>query len=329
MRRNHLIVALVGLALLIWVIARVRVPGIVQDFRAFKIAVPVVLALSLCRLILQTSAWSQALKDQRISIPARQLIGIRVASQGMGYLTVLGPVLSEPMKIKLLGTPAEPTITATLLDDGVYWFTTILLAIAGWLSIPMVAIHGMHTPWVAAAVLGLVLVLFFILSQKSVLSLLLRRLGKRSPRWLVRAALLEGSIRNYRGRHPALVKRIFWIDVLCQLLVASEVVVVLWALHLPIRLLPVVAIEGITRGFKLISGWIPARLGSDEGGAISAFALAGFSPGLGLTLALTRRVRDLLWALGGLGWLLLNSRKEVHEDEKSANAPTAILKEAF
>jgi len=294
MKRNYLIVALVGLALLIWVIARVRVPGIVQDFSAFKIAVPVVLALSLCRLILQTSAWSQALKDQRVSIPARQLVGVRVASQGMGYLTILGPVLSEPMKVKLLGTPAEPTITATLLDDGVYWFTTILLAIAGWLSIPTVAIHGMHAPSVAAAVLGLVLVLFFILSQKSVLSLLLRRLGNRSPRWLVRAAILEGSIRNYRGRRPALVKRMFWIDVLCQLLVALEVVVVLWALHLPVRLLPVVAIEGITRGFKLITGWIPARLGSDEGGAISAFALAGFSPGLGLALALTRRVRDLL-----------------------------------
>jgi len=57
--------------------------------------------------------------------------------------------------------------------------------------------------------------------------------------------------------------------------------------------------------------------------------LAGFSPGLGLALALTRRVRDLLWALCGLAWLLLNSRKEVHENEKSAKAPTAILKEAF
>jgi hypothetical protein len=37
MRRNHLAVALVGLALLIWVIARVRVPGIAGTW-AFKIA---------------------------------------------------------------------------------------------------------------------------------------------------------------------------------------------------------------------------------------------------------------------------------------------------
>ena len=89
----------------------------------------------------------------------------------------------------------------------------------------------------------------------------------------------------------------------------------MWALHLPIRLLPVIAIEGITRGFKLVSGWIPARLGSDEGGVISAFALAGLSPVLGLALALTRRVRDLLWALGGLAWLFWNSRKETHHRE--------------
>jgi hypothetical protein len=84
----------------------------------------------------------------------------------------------------------------------------------------------------------------------------------------------------------------FWIDVACQLLIASEVVVVLWSLHLPIHFFIVVAIDGVTRACKLVSGWIPARLGSDEGGAISAFALTGFSPVLGLSLTLTRRVCD-------------------------------------
>jgi len=329
MKKNHLLMALVGTALFGWVISHMRLSDAMQEFKALRLAVPIVLATSLCRLILQTTAWLQAVKAQRLSIPAGRLMGVRVASQSMGYLTVLGPVLSEPMKIKLLGTPAEPTITATALDDGVYWFTSTLMGIAGWLCLPLIATHGVNHLWVASAVFALLLVLFFIVRQKSLLFVLVRRLGNRSPRWLTRAAILESSIRGHRRQQPKTISRMFWIDVLCQLLVASEVVVVLWALHLPIHLLSVIAIEGITRGFKLVSGWIPARLGSDEGGAISAFALAGFSPVLGLALALTRRVRDLLWALIGLCWLLWRSRNAIQQDEGPAARPGAILKEAF
>jgi hypothetical protein len=101
----------------------------------------------------------------------------------------------------------------------------------------------------------------------------------------------------------------FWIGVFCQLLIASEVVIVLWSMHLPIHLFSVMAIEGVTRVLKMASGWIPARVGSDEGGAISAFGVVGLSPMLGLGLALTRRVRDLLWALIGIVWLAWKSRR--------------------
>jgi hypothetical protein len=124
------------------------------------------------------------------------------------------------------------------------------------------------------------------------------------------------------------VKRMFWLDVVCQVLTASEVGVVLWSLHLPIHFLAVLAIEGVTRAVKLVSGFIPARLGSDEGGAVSAFALTGFSPALGLALALTRRVRDLLWALVGISWLLWKSRRLQRQDV-TGSMRAAFPKEAL
>src|SRR4030095_7448992 len=154
------------------------------------------------------------------------------------------------------------------------------------------------------------------------LSGVVRALGKRAPSWLVRAGEFESSIRNYRVNEPALVSRLFWIGVACQALVTSEVVVVLWSLHLPIRFFTVLVIEGVTRGLKMLSGWIPARLGSDEGGAISAFALDGLSPMLGLALALTRRVRDLLWALIGIVWLGWHSRGTKRSQNRTPLVPT-------
>ncbi len=142
MKKGHLIVALVGAAIFAWVITHIGLPAILQQLAGVRTALPIVLLMSLCRLLLQTSAWSQALRDQGVSVPPGTLMGVRLASQSMGYLTVLGPVLSEPLKIRLLRAPAEPAMTATFLDDGVYWFTATLMGIAGWLCLPLVAVHG-------------------------------------------------------------------------------------------------------------------------------------------------------------------------------------------
>jgi hypothetical protein len=309
MKKGLLIVAFAGAAIFAWVITHIGVPAILQQLAVVRTALPIVLLMSLCRLLLQTAAWSQALRDQGVSVPPATLMGARLASQSMGYLTVLGPVLSEPLKIRLLRTPTEPTMTATFLDDSVYWFTATLMAIAGWLCLPLVAVHGAKVGPTALAIVLLTAILVFMLRRKPVLCVVVRRLGNSAPHWLVRAAVLEKSLRNYRLERPTVVNRMFWLDITCQLLVAAEVLVVLRSLHLPVHFLAVLAIDGITRGLKLVTGWIPARLGADEGGAISAFAVTGLSPALGLALALTRRVRDLLWALIGLCWLVWKSRR--------------------
>ena len=304
---RHLILALIGAALFTWVVARVGLPAILQQLKAMRLALPILLTLSVCRLLLQTTVWSAALKSTGLSVAPERLIGIRLASQSMGYLTFLGAVLSEPLKIKLLRTPTESTIKATFLDSGVYWFTSMLVAIIGCLCAASLAIHDAHYGWTALAITLLSFVLFLIARTKPILSAFVRVLGRRCPSWLAYGEALERSIRNYRRQQPALVSRMFWIDVACQVLTVSEVAVVVWSLRLPIHLVTVLAIEGITRALKMLSGWIPARLGADEGGAMSAFLAAGLSPVSGLTLALTRRIRDLLWAFIGLAWLAWRS----------------------
>lgn len=328
MRKNQLIAPFVALVLFVWVIARFGLPTIVLQLKAMRVALPIVLALSVLRLFLQTLTWSASLRGEDVSVGIRTLMGVRLAAQSMGYLTVLGPVISEPMKIKLLGTSSGPTITATFLDDGVYWFTSALLAIAGMVSLPLVAIRGKAYHSIPA-VLVLAFAVVIIRRHTPILSGMVRALGARRPAWLARAERIEASIRAYRLNQPALVRRMFWIDAACQLLIAAEVVVVLRLLHLPVHFVAVLAIEGMTRALKMISGWIPARLGSDEGGAISAFALTGLSPVLGLSLALTRRFRDLLWALIGIVWLAWNSRKVSDRADTGTRDRSLVLKEAL
>jgi hypothetical protein len=328
MKRAQLAIAFVAVTLFAWVLVHVGIGSLVEQFKALRIALPIVLALSLLRLVLQSIAWSDSLKGEQVSVGIPKLAAVRLAGQSMGYLTVLGPVISEPMKIKLLGTSTEPTVTATFLDNGVYWFTSALILIIGVVSLPFIAVHGTASHLIPA-ILALALLVSVITRRSPILSGVLRSLGKKAPSWLARAEQFESSIRSYRVRQPALVRRMFWIDMACQALIASEVVVVLWSLHLPIHLLTILGIEGVTRGLKMLSGWIPARLGSDEGGAISAFALTGFSPTLGLALALTRRVRDLLWALIGIVWLAWNSRPSRASEQAERSMPTIFANEAF
>lgn len=322
-RGRHLIVAVIGVALFAWVIARVGWPALLHQVSAMRVTLPIVLSLSLCRLLLQTAAWSGALNREGISVKPGRLIGIRLASQGMGYLTFLGAVLSEPLKIKLLRTPLESTITATFLDNGVYWFTSALVAVGGCICAAVGITHGAHYVASVAAVMLLTLGLFLLVRRKPMLSEIVRIAGPRRPSWLIRGEAIEKSIRDCRLRQPALVGRMFWIDVACQSLLVAEVVVVMWSLRLPIHVVTVLAVDGITRALRMVSGWVPARLGVDEGGAMSAFMTAGFSPVSGLTLALTRRMRDLLWSLIGLAWLFW-TRHQLATKNSSENALSPI-----
>jgi hypothetical protein len=328
MKRADLACALVAIALFTWVLTHVGVASLVQQLKALGIALPIVLILSVLRLFLQSIAWSASLKGSGIHVDNPKLAAIRLAGQSMGYLTVLGPVISEPMKIRLLGTSTEETVAATFLDDGVYWFTSALVAICGIVSLPFVTVAG-KAHHLIPTVIVLALMMFVVTRRNPVLSAVIRALGQKVPSWLSRAEKFETSIRDYRLNQPSLVRRMFWIDMTCQALVASEVVVVLWSLHLPIHFFTILVIEGVTRALKMLSGWIPARLGSDEGGAISAFAVTGLSPMLGLALALTRRVRDLLWALIGIAWLGWNSRVTKRSQVTTESMPNIFAKEAL
>jgi len=316
---TNILLSVIGIALFGWVIVHAGRSSIVHQLQALRIALPIVVALSLCRLLMQTYSWSAALRSEGLEVGMARLMGIRVASQAMGYLTVFGPILSEPMKIKLLRTPVASTATATFLDNGVYWFTSALVGIAGCVSISLVRTQGAASTLILFAVF--ILIIVFIARRRPVLSGLVGALGKRSPSWLNQGANIESAIREVRAQKPELVGRMFWLGMACQSLLVAEVAVVLWSLRLPLHVLTVVAIEGLTRAVKMMTGWVPARLGADESGAMSAFGASGLSPAFGLTLALTRRARDLSWALVGLAWLAL--RSNVSHDNQTED-PTLI-----
>lgn len=307
-KKSDAVVAAAGLALFTFTAGRIGWGAVIRAIAEARTGVAIIIVLSLIRLILQSRAWSIALRLDGIKTSISELMLIRLASQGIGYLSVLGPLASEPMKISLLRKQGGSATAATLVDTGVYWFTSGIIVIAGCLSAALSLTHSHHSV-VSLAMVGSILVagLFLIARPKSRLSPLVDALGARCPHWLEKAKQVEVALRQFETQYPSSIRRMFLLDVTCQALLGAEVVAVLWCLSIPLHATTVLGIEGASRAVKIMAGWMPARIGADESGTAGAFSAFGLSPASGLTLALARRSRDLLAALIGLSWLALSA----------------------
>jgi hypothetical protein len=83
-------------------------------------------------------------------------------------------------------------------------------------------------------------------------------------------------------------------------LMTLEIWIVFWAIHEPVTIWSAMFVETFTRSASVFSGMIPGNLGALEASnvvVVRALGLAGAG-----SLALSRRVRGLLWA--GLGLVL-------------------------
>jgi hypothetical protein len=309
-RRKDALLAGAGLLLLLFVGSRIGLHSVIEKLVAVRAGIAVIIALSLIRLALQTRSWSIALRQDGLDSSVRDLIFIRLASQSMGYLTVLGPVASEPMKISLLQKRAKSPAAATLVDTGVYWFASGLVGIAGCLAAGLLLAHNPRSV-ATAVILATIFVggLFAIARPKLLLARIAESLGARCPRWLRKGAQIEIAIRTFAAQNRPAIRQMFLLDVVCQALAAAEVATVFWFLRLPLHAGVILGLEAASRMVKMASGWMPARIGADESGAAGAFLSFGLPAAAGLALALARRTRDLLACLVGLGWLAWMSRR--------------------
>jgi len=316
---KNTILTIAGFALFAFVAAKIGWGDVVPQLRAVSLGLPLILVLSLLRLFLQTSAWATALRAEGISASTGDLMGIRLASQGAGYISVLGPAISEPMKIRLVGSDSGAAAVATLVDTGTYWFASSIFGIIACLGAALLVAQSRGSVILLAILAASFLTgLALIARPKPLLTPVIRRLRLGAPRWLRKGEEIETMIRSFASRHPRCLRRMFWLDFACQVLLAAEVASVFLILNIPVRAGTILALEAANRGMKMLTGWMPARIGADEGTTAGVFAALGLSSASGLALALTRRLRDLLACAVGFSWLLWKTRTQSPRNEELA-----------
>lgn len=274
--------------------------------------VPIVLQ-EILPIIANTAGWRLAFPRPRPAVPFVSLLGARIAGDAVNYLTPTATFGGEFVRgrmlrgcaptVSIVASVAVAKLTQTI---GMLAFVAIGLGVAG--------NRGLLSPSLQAGLfLGLgvvaaVLAFALLLLPHDMFTRLFRfaqgRLGLTGPpeldQALQRLDRAIGGVRADGGFQLVLSSASFALG---WALGIVESYLILWFLGLPATLERALTIEVFTVAFNNLLFFVPLRAGTQEGAKVLAFTLLGFSPAAGLAAGLLYRVRELAWALIGLGIL--------------------------
>jgi uncharacterized protein (TIRG00374 family) len=302
----------VGVALFVVTLYHIDLAETVASARGLGFALPAILLPSLVWQLLRTWGWSIAFPDGTRPVFAH-LFRVRLAADAISFFTVRG-LAGEPLKVVLLYDRVPPEISTAAVAIERLAFAVGGIVIAGLVSLFAVSRLTLTGTWDAVFRLlsiGAVLLVWLIVwiarhrsgDYLGRLVLFLDRItGKRLEASRVVRFILEVEdviLALLRGDRRRLVI-LSILPIVCYLLMALEVWLVFWAIGRPITITEGLAVETFTRLASVASAAIPANVGALEASnavVADALGLAG-----GGALALSRRIRSLLWA--GIGLLV-------------------------
>jgi hypothetical protein len=330
MTRTGVLTALAGLALLVWVIARVGPAEIAADVRQVGWGVAIVIALGGLRFLLRAVAWRLCLDDRR-SLSVVDTFNAVVCGDAIGNLTPLGPLVGEPAKAAFVRgrVPMGPAVAALAIENVLYTLSAAAMIAAGMIALLLTfelptdssgtVMRHVGEIAIAGTLALFAVALWMLWRQPAIVSRALGlapRLGKHADR--IRA--LEVDIYSFASRHPGKLPPLALAEAGFHALGVAEVYVTLWMLSgAPPSLLTSFLFESVYRLLTVVFKFVPLRLGVEEAGTAGFATVIGVAATTGLSLAIVRKVRVLFWtAIGGA----LLVRRGVARREPTGTTPS-------
>ncbi|HEY1251680.1 MAG TPA: flippase-like domain-containing protein [Thermoanaerobaculia bacterium] len=321
MKRIERIGFAAGVLLLCWLLYRIGPNALLANLSEVGWGFLLVLALHGFNVLFNALAWRRVLPaDHSARLPLPVLAEMQVAGDAVNAVNPLGVVGGELMRVRLLSRvlPVSAATASVGLVATAQFVSQILFVLSG----TPLTIHWIHDAGVRKALwilCALLLVLFLLLLwmflSRSVFEWIrdrLRRVGflrrqwARIPeRWKKTEAETLGVLRERPGSFILAVA----ITFLDWQLGVIEALVILHFLHQPVTFPQAYAIELLSVVIEGILFFVPAKIGTQEGGKVLIFLAMGLDPAKGLTLGVIRRLCGLLWAGVGLVFLGRFSRR--------------------
>jgi uncharacterized protein (TIRG00374 family) len=300
----------IGISLFIVTLVYIDLDETIASASGLGLAFPLILLPGACWHLLRTWGWAIAFPDDARP-PFTRLFRVRLAADAIGFFTVRG-IANEPLKVLLLYDRVKPEITTAAVALERLAFAVVGTVIAALISFFAVTRLSMPGAWEGVFTL-LIVGAVILLAVAAVMArrrsgdylgrlvlLLDRRTGRRLEASRVVRFILDVEdvlLDLLRGDRRRLVL-LTGLASIGYLLMAIEIWLVFWAIGEPIGVMEGLAVETFARLASVASAGIPGNIGALE--ASNAAVVAALGLGGGGSLALTRRIRALLWAAAGL-----------------------------
>jgi len=275
-----------GVGALAWTVLVVGPRALVAQSLALGALLPAMLFLMGARFALQARGWQLAMNPSdrpRFG----ELLSAVVAGEGVGYLA-WGPLSREPMKVAWVAhrLPASDALASVAIERVSSTAATTALAVVG---VGIVAVRYHHVTWLVVGALATVLFA-----------------GVGWCRCAERIRILWTTLCVQR---PVSTIGIVVMGAAQEAINVAEAYLVLVCLGAGPTLANVLVLEGASRLLNVVTQFVPGKIGVSEAGSAALSGTLQLGSGAGLSLALARRVRALLWSALGLGLAAMRARE--------------------
>lgn len=324
------VVSIVGAGLLVWQVRRAGLGEIQRGLQEVGWGFLVILGLSFARFTLRSFAWTTLMGANRF-LP--RAVGATLAGDAIGNLTPLSLLVSEPAKSIYLrdqvsGTRSFAALTA---ENFFYSVSVAVFIILGTLAMlqafavpPELRLAGVAS--LALMTVVLAGALWVAWREPALFSGILRRIPVASiANLLSRVRRFEANTYAFlrQSHHPLGV--VLSCETSFHVLSFAEAVFTIWLMTGRWAPLAAFVLDTFNRIVNIVFRAVPLRMGVDEAGTAIVAPAVGFTPALGVTLALVRKGRMLVWAAIGVALAIrkgLTLRDVIDRGQPPAPAPT-------
>lgn len=312
-----LIATALGLALLFVQVESIGVSAIVDGLKRLgPTGAGLILGTSLLRQLFRTLAWTLMMDA---SVPFLTALGATMSGDAIGNLTPLSLLVSEPAKAMYVGAHVPPQrALAALAAETFFYSLSVAIAVLFGVAVlflefavsePLRTISLMFVAGMAAVLVG---ALWLIAKEPALVSATMARLsrfaGTRASayvRLVEKIRDMETSsyafVRSRPGRLAAVIACEFGFHVFS--IAETWIMLIFLGFH---SLALAIALDTAQRMVNVVFKIVPLKIGVDEAGSGFVSSALGAGPALGVTMALVRKIRVVVWS--GLG-VLLNIRR--------------------
>ncbi|MFA6319123.1 MAG: lysylphosphatidylglycerol synthase domain-containing protein, partial [Elusimicrobiota bacterium] len=287
----------------------------------------VLVVIHLVDHVINAQAWRLSFNpSEGRAVPFWRLVAVRIAGDGVNYLTPSATIAGEVVRPGMLGdeVPSEARVASVVVAKFTQSLGQALFILTGivFVAAARIPVADEFKGWFYAAVACLTavftsLVLYAVLARKSreeasAPGADLRPDTERSG-WSLKSFKRQMGV--YFRRHPGRFIGSIIFFALGYVWGTVEAFLICRFLGLPITVTMAYAIEVLSSAFDGAFFMVPAKMGTTEAGKTAIFAGLGYPAATGFAFGVVRHLRELVWA--AFGFALFSAHRRTAEAVKA------------